>query len=64
MLESPLIEGVWDVGSTLEIGAEGDTGAYGFYLGQGADADGRFVVSRRLDFRAETPVRDVVVIRR
>lgn len=64
VLESPLIDGVWDVGSTLEIGAEEGDDAYGFYLGQGADESGRFVVTRRLNLRADPPIRDVVVLRR
>lgn len=64
ILESPLGPFGWDLPGSVAGGEEEYEGAYGFYLGHGVDADGRFVVSYRLNQRMSPPVRDTVVIRR
>lgn len=64
VLESPRTEFGWDLPGTVATGGDPYTGAYGFYLAHGSDAEGRFVISYRLNQRAEPATRDVVVIRR
>ena len=64
ILESPNTEFGWDLPGTIATGGDPYTGAYGFYLAHGEDAEGRFVVSHRINQRAEPATRDVVVIRR
>ena len=64
VLESPNTEFGWDLPGTIATGGDPYTGAYGFYLAHGEDAEGRFVVSHRINQRAEPATRDVVVIRR
>lgn len=55
----------WDFPPSTVAGREDPyDGAFGFWLQQGEDADGRFVVTHRIHNRAEPPVRDVVVFRR
>ncbi len=64
VLESPRTEFGWDLPGTVASGGDPYTGAYGFYLAHGSDAEGRFVVSYRLNQRTEPASRDVVIIRR
>ena len=64
VLESPNTEFGWDLPGTVASGGDPYTGAYGFYLAHGSDSEGRFVVSYRINQRAEPATRDVVVIRR
>ncbi len=62
VLESPLGIHGWELPGTVQSGGDPYTGAYGFYLGHGVSAEGRFAVSYRLNQRATPPQRDVVVI--
>jgi hypothetical protein len=64
VLESPNTEFGWDLPGTVATGGVPYTGAYGFYLAHGSDSEGRFIVSYRINQRADPPTRDVVVIRR
>lgn len=64
ILESPLGEFGWDLPGTVARGGDPYTGAYGFYIGHGVGADGRFAVSYRINQRSEPPTRDVAVIPR
>ena len=64
VIESPRTEFGWDLPGTVATGGAPYTGAYGFYNAHGVDATGRFVVSYRINSRAEPPTRDVVVLRR
>lgn len=64
ILESPLGEFGWDLPGTIATGGDPYTGAYGFYMGHAATADGRTIVSYRLNQQASPVVRDVAVITR
>lgn len=64
VMESPRVGATWDIGASVAGNGSPVAGGLGFYLAHGVDDEGRFALSHRFDARAETPTRDVIVIRR